>query len=188
MTFLARACLAALAAAGVVACGGASSAPSSSAAVTTTTPSSTATANGNDAYPTVAALAGLYSGTWTNTTFGSSGTIKWTVMANASARSVTIVINVTGNVFGGQAPAPESITLTHLNQGVIKGTSSGFGSVDGTVQPDGSINVTLTNIPGGRVTTVTISGMLSPPSISLAYAVTLSSGGHASGTVTMMRQ
>ena len=55
-------------------------------------------------------LAGTWTGMWNNQTFGSSGPLKIIVKAPASG-ALKIAIDLSGNAFGCQAPAPEAITL-----------------------------------------------------------------------------
>lgn len=174
-------------------CGGATSTsptPRPSTPAATALATSTPTANPSDAYPVVAALQGHLAGRWTNTTFGSTGTITWDVTPNPAMRTVAIVVTLTGRVLGGSAPPPEHDLLTHLAQGVISGRSAAFGSVNGTITPDGRIHMTLTNLPVPSIASVDITGNINgSTTVSLTYTVTFSGGGGtAKGTVTMTKQ
>ena len=173
------------------ACGSASThgsagtaAPSAS---TTPTEGPAPTTGVTDAYPAVAALQGTLTGAWTNSTFGTTGSMTWVVTADPTARTVTITVNVTGNAFGMPAPAPEQIELTHLAQGEIMGTSSAFGAVSGTVSASGAVNLTL-SAPNSSVTSVAVTGSFAASSVSLNYTVNLAGGGSATGTVSLTKQ
>jgi hypothetical protein len=185
----------------VAACGGSSSTTAPSApttapsAPTTATASPTATAStatsdsATDAYPFVASFEGHFTGSWNNTTFGSTGSMAWDITANPSDRTVVITVDVGGRFLGGSGAPPESIKLTHLGEGVIAGHSPTFGDVSGTITPGGALHITLTNIPGGLISQVDISGTFTGANaISLKYTVAFVAGGsNAVGTVTLAR-
>jgi hypothetical protein len=190
----------------VAACGG-STASTSISTATPAAPSPTAAAsaaatpsptgaesavssNGaTDAYPLVAGFEGHFTGSWNNTTFGSTGSMTWDIVASPSDRTVLITVNVGGRFLGGSGAPPESIKLTHLGEGAIAGHSPTFGDVSGTITPDGALHIVLTNIPGGLVSRVDISGTFTGANaISLQYTVAFVAGGsNAAGTVTLAR-
>jgi len=160
-------------------------ATASPSAAATTTPA--ATTSDSDAYPIVAQYAGKYTGSWNDTTFGTTGTMTWDIFPDPAKRTVTIDVNVGGKFFGGGGAPPESIVLTHLAQGVVSGNSKAFGVVTGTISPTGSVHMTLTNIPGGSIKSVEVTGTLSGgTTISMQYTVTFTgSSSTAVGTVTL---
>jgi hypothetical protein len=151
-------------------------------------PASSPAADGaQDAYPFLSGYTGHFAGKWTNKTFGSTGSMTWDITADSTARTVEIDVTIGGPVFGGPGVKPEKIKLTHLAQGVIQGTSPDFGDISGTITPDGTLTITLTNVPGGAIAKVTISGKLSGgDTISIDYTVEFVGGsGSAAGTVTL---
>jgi hypothetical protein len=150
----------------------------------------TETANAADAYPFLSAYEGHFAGSWSNETFATTGPMAWDISADESARTVMIVVDVGGNFFGGPGAPAETIVLTHLADGVIQGTSPAFGDISGTLSPDGMLDITLSSIPGGAISKVTITGILSGGnSIALDYAVAFTAGGaEATGTVTLMKE
>ena len=160
-------------------------------AATSATPAATPTAPGNttDAYPLLAGYQGHFTGSWDNTTFATTGSMTWDITADPSARTVDITVDVGGRFFGGPGGPPESIKLTHLADGVIKGTSSAFGDVSGTITPGGALSIALTNIPGGTISNVEIRGTFTGSNtISMTYTVDFVAGsGAASGTVKLNR-
>jgi hypothetical protein len=142
-----------------------------------------------DAYPLLAGFQGHFTGSWNDTTFGTKGSMTWDISANPSARAVNITVNVGGRFFGGSGGPPETITLTHLGQGVIAGHSASFGDVSGTITPGGTLHITLSNIPGGLISRVDITGAFTGGNaISMNYKVGFVGGGsNAVGTVTLNR-
>jgi len=164
------------------------STPSAAAASAVPTASPTTPSSATDAYPLVAGYQGHFTGSWNNTTFATTGSMTWDITADPSARTVDITVNVGGHFFGGPGGPPESIKLTHLADGVIKGASSAFGDVSGTITPDGALAITLTNIPGGVISKVEITGtFVGNNTISMTYTVSFVAGGTASGTVKLNR-
>lgn len=161
--------------------------PGEAAASAAATP--TAPGNATDAYPLLAGYQGHFTGSWDNTTFATTGSMTWDITADPSARTVDITVDVGGRFFGGPGGPPESIKLTHLADGVIKGTSSAFGDVAGTITPGGALSITLTNIPGGVISNVEIRGTFTGSNtISMTYTVDFVAGsGAASGTVKLNR-
>ena len=154
--------------------GGASAAPSAIA--------------GTDAYPLVASYAGHFTGSWNNTTFGSTGSMTWDITANAANRTVQIVVNVGGNFFGGSGAPAETILLTHLATGTISGHSAAFGDVAGTITPDGTLTIALSKIAGGVVSTCKITGTFNgTDKISMKYTATFVVGGTADGVVVLTK-
>ena len=185
----------------VAACGGTISTPSSApvpasasapptAAAQTPSAAAPTTANAaTDAYPLVAGYQGHFTGSWNDSTFGTTGSMIWDITADPSARTVDITIDVGGHFFGGSGGPPESINLTHLAQGVINGNSAAFGDVSGTIAPDGTLTITLTNIPGGVISKVEIMGTFTRGNtIFMSYTMDFVAGsGAASGTVKINR-
>lgn len=137
----------------------------------------------------VASALGTYTGNWTNQTFGSTGPVSFQV-ADTSPGVVTMTITLGGNVFGGPPPPPITMTGSVNAQGVItlSGGSANFGTVNGTLGIDGQFTGTITNIPGGFVTSVTFNGTVSGGVFNVGYTVNFSSGQPATGTMVATRQ
>jgi hypothetical protein len=161
--------------------------PATAAAASPAAPQATP-AGVADAYPLLAGMAGHFNGTWNNNTFATTGSMTWDITANPADRTVQIAVNVGGNFFGGSGGPPETILLTHLAQGAIAGHSASFGDVSGTITPDGALHITLTNIPGGAISSCVITGTFTAPdSIAMDYTIDFTAGGTASGKVTLNR-
>ena len=168
-------------------CGSTTSSGTSTSAPATPTATSTP-ANTADAYPLMSGFVGHFTGSWNNTTFSTTGSMTWDISADSAARTVTIKVTVSGHVFGGNAPPPETIVLSHLAQGTISGQSASFGAVSGTITPAGLLTISLSNIPGGAVQSVTTAGTLSnQKTINMQYTVSLIGGTKAMGTVSLTK-
>jgi hypothetical protein len=171
----------------------ASPAPSPTPAATPTPAASpTAAASSGsaaDAYPFLEGYQGTFKGSWNNTTFGSTGSMTWIISADPASRRITIDVTVGGNFFGGPGAPGEKIILTHLATGTIQGTSPAFGDISGTITPDGQLTITLTNISGGVIKQVDITGAFTGgDTIAIDYAVTFAAGGaRAAGTVKLVK-
>jgi len=151
-------------------------------------PTSSAAAGAADAYPLLAGFAGHFVGSWNDATFATTGSMTWDINADPAARTVTIVVAVGGNFFGGSGGTTETIELTHLAQGAISGHSAAFGDVAGTVTPAGTLTIALTNVPGGVVSSCAVTGTFSnAETISILYTVTFVAGGTATGTAALSR-
>jgi hypothetical protein len=160
------------------------------AAPTPTATSATATAN---PLALVAALLNGHStGTWHNDTFGSSGSIATDIAVDPVGQTVTVKVALGGNVFGAAAPAPQTFTgkITPTTGGglTMSGTTAFFGPFTITMTPDGKFTATCPNVPGGHVSTMTVTGTVTDPkNVKLTYSVTLNAGGTATGTITMAK-
>jgi hypothetical protein len=177
--------------------GGTTASPTATVASTPTpTPAPTATATAAATANPLALAAAIFNGhstgTWHNDTFGSSGSVATDIAIDSAAQTVSMKVTLGGNVFGGAAPAPQSFTgkITPTTGGgfTISGTSAFFGPFTITVMPDGKLTVNCPSVPGGHVSTMTVTGTVTDPkSIKLNYSVTLTAGGSATGTVTLAK-
>lgn len=138
-------------------------------------------------YP-VASLVGTYRGSWTNNTFGSTGSVLAKV-DDSSPGIITITITLGGTVGGVAAPPPFTETLTLNSQGgIINGGSAQYGAIKGTFTTDGKFQGTVTEIPGGVIKSAAFSGTLSRDSLSLNFTISFVSGASATGTTFATRQ
>ncbi len=107
------------------------------------------------------------SGTWTNTTYGSTGDVTVNVVFDATTNVATVVFDIDGNVYGGTDPAPETFTLNmtdFINNGTatLTFTSAVYGDVSATLtfytDNTGIFSGTATNAPNASVTNASFSG------------------------------
>jgi len=175
--------------------GGATPAPTATP-VPTATPTavaSSAAATANPLALAAAALNGHSTGTWHNDTFGSSGSLATDVLIDPAAQTVAVKVTLGGNVFGAAAPPPQSFTgkIAPAASGggfTITGTSAFFGPYTITMTPDGKFTLNCPSVPGGHVSTLTVTGTITDPkNVTLNYVVKLSGGSSASGTATLAK-
>lgn len=117
-------------------------------------------------------LQGHYVGAWTNQTFGSTG--KAVININWSGTNAALVFDMDGFVFGQVDPPVISMPGTvQGNTIVIDNQGVGiFGDIKGLVDADaGTLTSTLTNVPGGYILDVTVTGTITNDVISLGYTV-----------------
>jgi hypothetical protein len=178
-----------------VACGSgpSSTTASTSAPAATTAPTTAPTAAPSTARPaTTAPLPAFedatFTGPWTNTTFGSTGTATMAVKYDRTANALGLTVTLTGNVFGAPAPRPETFNLPVTAAGAtFSGKSPTFGDVTASLKIDGTMTFKAENIPGGRVKTMDGSGTWTTQRIDLTYNVLLSDNTTAKGTVALKR-
>ena len=170
----------------VAGCGG-----SSSNSNTTTKPATSSAAGGGQSVASVIdGFSGPYSnGKWTNTTFGSTGTAKSNVTVDKAAGTVSMQLTLTGSVFGGSAPAPETFSGKWDASGAhMSGTSPTFGAYTVEVDNAGKLTMNCPAVPGARVKTMAVTGTVTGDKMDLAYTVTFKAGGaDAKGTVVITR-
>lgn len=129
---------------------------------------------------------GRYAGTWTNTTFGSTGSAAIDVKIDRTAFTVAVTLTLGGNVFGAPAPAPETFTFPITTGGVsFTGKSKTFGDLAVTMK-DGKATFKGDNV-SARVKTIEGTGTYGSGAIALNYTVTLSDGTKAQGTVNLKK-
>ena len=168
--------------------GGTGAAPTPTAKPTPTLSAAPAPTPSLDVTVLAQAFAGVYTGTWTNTTFGSSGPVTADIKVDAPTKTITALVTIGGNVFGGPPPPPETFTgkigdLTSLS---FSGHSGTFGDFTVTASAAG-FTMKAVNIPGDRVDHLDVIGTLDPKAINATYTVTLKDGTKAAGTARMSR-
>lgn len=152
------------------------------------TPASPSPAPSFDVTALAQAFAGVYQGSWTNTTFGTTGSVTADIKIDAPTRSVAAVVTIGGNVFGGPAPAPETFSgkIADLTSLSFNGHSATFG--DFTVAASiGGFTMKAVNIPGDRADHLDVAGTLDPRAINATYTVTMKDGSRAAGAATLTR-
>jgi hypothetical protein len=169
----------------LTACGGGGSAAKATPKPTTTpTPAATATL---DVGALAALFAGTYQGSWTNTTFNSTGPVTAVVAVDRAALTVTANLTIGGNVFGGSPPAPETFSGKIDNNAALKfsGHSPTFG--DFTVSSlEGGFQMTATNVPNARIDHFVADGSMGT-TIKGSYKVFFKDGTSAVGTFSLAR-
>lgn len=154
-------------------------------------PSPTAVATA-DPLALAALLAGTYTGTWTNQTFGSTGSAEIVATLDHAAGTVTLTITLGGNVFGEPAPPPDSVTITPTGSPSFTYTSPTFGAVTVSVKLTGAgveITVSAPDVPSARIATFTATGTVTTPTkMDFTYDITFQDGtGPAHGIASLTR-
>ena len=132
-------------------------------------------------------LTGNFTGSWTNQTFGSTGSASF-VITQSGTGSVSVNVNLTGNVFGSPAPGQFTLTGTTDPQGNISlNLGSPIGFIFGTINSNGVLNgsIDVQRLqPSSTIKTVTFSGAFQGLQLNLNYTVNFVSGSTATGVVT----
>lgn len=140
----------------------------------------------------VAAYAGSWTGTWNNTTFSSTGAASMTIAVDESAKTISVTIDLDGNVFGGSDPAAFLISGGYTNTAIsFGGDSALFGSYTVSITPEGVVSGTLHPNPT-YFHSATITGTCTDTSINITYNIyrTVTEPGdtlYATGTLTLTK-
>lgn len=136
-----------------------------------------------------APFAGTYNGTWTNTTFGSTGSGQAIVTVNGGASTATVTASATGNVLGqggGAAPGLQAGAYTGAGAN-FAGVLPVMGTVTATINAAGQITASAINIPGGGITRWDATGTITATTIQMTFTVTFTVGAPATGTITLTK-
>ncbi|MBI5852595.1 MAG: hypothetical protein HZB39_16400 [Planctomycetes bacterium] len=133
------------------------------------------------------AFLGTWAGTWTNTTFSSTGAANVVVAQNGS--DLTFTVDLDGNVFGGANPAAEVFTAIFDTSRVSLGatTSAVYGDLTGTLNANGSYTISGTNI-NGSVASFTMTGNWTGTQINANVAITFDDTTTAAATGSLTKQ
>jgi hypothetical protein len=143
---------------------------------------------GDDPVSVVEEYAGTYTGTWTNTTFGSTGTIKLEISVDRSTRTMKVTTTLTGNVLGAPPPPPQTLTIplgTAQPGQPVTVTSPVFGTLTIAVNADGTLVGDAPDVPGAAVNSFHAELKESATGLAGTYSVALASGTTARGTLTL---
>jgi len=132
---------------------------------------------------------GTYNGTWRDTHFNVSGTMKVVVGIDTVAKQLDLSLTFTGPLFGASAPsteqlAPVSTDIATFGQPTT-GTSKIFGPYSVTYTATGSVTVNMPQCPAGSCT---LTGTLTPGRFTGKVSVALRDGTTSQGTVTLKKR
>jgi hypothetical protein len=129
-------------------------------------------------------IAGTYTGTWNNTTFGSSGAAE--VQIAFAGSDATFQVDMGGSAFGLSDPPPVSFGGTVV-AGDLQVDASGtvpYGHVQGTIDGDtGAVDFLLTMTSRPDILSVDVTGTVAGGTMDLDYTVDIMGFGMASGTL-----
>jgi len=138
--------------------------------------------------------AGTWKGTWTNQTFGTTGSLTFAI--DASGGVLTFAVAPTGNVFGCATPAPETYTVTQ-GAGANHWNADGF-DVQAASAAFGQLEVSLA-YPSGKLTghganpscfsglSWTLDGAATPNAIDGTVTISLPGGLSATTKIALTR-
>jgi hypothetical protein len=134
----------------------------------------------------IAAFIGNWSGQWTNTTFGTSGTATMTFNADTVAETYQITADLNGSVFGQPDPEPLSFNGPYSATGsTVITIPSPFGNAQVTITQTGQITGSVTSVTIGNITRLDFSGTATSSTIVINYTVTFNGGATATGVLTL---
>lgn len=127
---------------------------------------------------------GLWTGTWTNTTFGSSGSVSVNIVDNGNG-TVAVTVDLGGFVGGILDPEPRTDNVAIRADGSVdySGTQDMLGTLNVTVSDTGQIEISTPNITTTGFNSFTVSGTATNTTATLTTNVVFSNGSSASGTV-----
>lgn len=134
---------------------------------------------------------GLYVGSFTNTTFHTTGTATLQLQIDPTAATLNVNVDLTGDLFGGGAKAVRKITgqikLGDPTAPVSMQTSN-FGPVTGRLGQGVSIILTAPNVPDPKVQSFTLNGQLRQDTrgFDATFTIGFRDGSSAQGTVTVV--
>lgn len=139
------------------------------------------------AYETAKAFAGTYSGSWTNTTFGSTGATTATVVINADG-TASFTVDLDGLVFGLLDPPPKTLAGTYDENGAafqITGDDL-FGDLTIIINR-GAISFSGIDIPFSDIDAVSAEGIITPTEVNMNYTVNFPGGSLANGVLILTK-
>jgi hypothetical protein len=173
----------------LAACGG-TAAP----AATSPSPAASSPAASPSSAPVLAlaaALDGKYTGSWKNTTFGTTGPLAIEWKFDKVASTLTATVTVGGNVLGAPAPPaqvwvfkPDGQKLTYTGKSAVFGDATA--AIEGGPS-SGTFAFKGVNVPGTTASAIDSTGTLGASEMTGTYTVGLTSGAKATGTVSAKR-
>ncbi|MFQ5554151.1 MAG: hypothetical protein ACE5GC_02115 [Acidimicrobiia bacterium] len=160
-------------------------APTTTTAAPTTTTAAPTTTTTEAVNPLIAAIEGFvgaWTGTWSNTTFGSSGSADFDL--EIVEDGVIVSMDLGGGVFGQGDPAPEEwgFDAFDLLTGGGGLETSVFGDVSFELSADG-ITIIADDVPAAGIARFEATGSLTDaPALVGTYIVTFDAGDTAEGT------
>ena len=135
---------------------------------------------------TIQDVAGVYEGTWNNTTFGSQGAAHMTFVVRDP--NIAVYIDMDGNVLGGADP-PQVVLFGTLSGGnaSFDQTVATYGHVVASIQgSDGSFSGNLDMI-SAYILSANATGTVANGALALDYSVMVLGAGTAVGTISATR-
>ena len=149
-------------------------------------PSPAASPTGADLVSQAAVLEGKWTGQWKNLTFGSSGSATADISIDRTAKTITLVLDLGGNVFGEQDPPAQTFTGSLAGDGKFSGNTPTMGNFTAQVAVDQkTFTFEAPDVPSQRVNSVKGSGKLEGTTITADADIVLSDGSTAKSQITL---
>jgi adhesin/invasin len=131
---------------------------------------------------------GTYSGTWTNTTFASTGTGQAVVAVNSGASTASVTVTVTGNVLGtGGVPVTARNGAYGATSAAFAGNVPVMGDITATIDASGHIIASGINVPNAGISRWDANGTITATTLTLNFTVTFTAGSPAIGTINLVK-
>ncbi len=132
-------------------------------------------------------LEGSWRGIWLNQTFSTTDSAFLNVNVDETTNSLTLILDLDGNVFGGSDPDPATMTGSYDSNGFIAtGNSPTYGDMIFSGDAAGNINGRLPAVPNPSIDSTTLIGIYTTSFISLSYTVYFTGGsGTAVGIINL---
>jgi len=133
---------------------------------------------------------GRYVGTFTNTTFSTTGPASLELRIDPATNEMAIDADFDGDLFGGGAKESRRISGTVAlgdPTATVTTETKAFGPVTGQIDPSLAVVLTAAEVPDAKVKAFTLIGRLRSDSTGLdaTYTVTFKDGKTAEGTITL---
>lgn len=135
-------------------------------------------------------FAGNWTGRWENLTFGSKDSASLTVTIDTTLRTLSAVLDLDGNVFGGSDPPPITLNGVYDDEGFsASGSQAPYGDMTLSGDTAGNLAGSAVNVPNAGIDSVSMSGTYDAAVLALNYVVHFAfGGGTANGIITMEKQ
>ena len=133
---------------------------------------------------------GYYVGTFSNTTFGTTGPATLEIRIDPTANTLMSKVTFDGDLFGGGAKSVREIDSTVKiddPNAVVTIPNTAFGTVTAHIDSTLALVIEAKDVPDPKVATFTLTGRLNPAhnGFDATYAIGFEDGKTAAGTVTV---
>ena len=137
---------------------------------------------------------GNYTGSWVNTTFGTTNTAAATITDNSTTKRAAVTIQALGNILGvsGGIPATERVVQYGDTSATFTGNVPQLGNIvmaikTGTTAGTLSLVASGTNAPNPAVSRWDAIGTITPTNINITFTVTFTTGAPAVGQINLAK-
>lgn len=136
-------------------------------------------------FETFSGLAGEYQGTWTNSTFGTKGSVE-ARLALPQDGTATFSVDVGGLVFGLVDPEPKTFSGVYNVQEVyFSANDELFGNFVVSIKPSGELTMQAPNVSAPGIDRFEVNGVFANGAINARYVIFMKGGTRAEGSVQL---